>query len=149
MNEAIAKEAAAFYLVGNGLFEKCINAPQKIGGVATVEDMLAFPMIVNLAFSCELFLKSMIPEEELGPKSGHKLRALYDKQSAEIQQMIKQVVFKKFNESEAWLEAELDKSSDAFYQWRYFYESGFKAVSLSLLQTMSEAFYKLYLMEFT
>lgn len=144
MNEKIAKEAAAFYLVGKGLFKKVLKNPKK-HGVATAEDMLAFPMIVNLAFACELFFKSMLPEEELGRSSGHKLRDLYDKQNEDVKHEMCSSIMEKHSVTEQWINNELDKSSNAFYEWRYFYE-GERALtaSISILLYTGEYFYKLY-----
>ena len=148
MNEKIAKEAAAFYLTGKKLMDYYVSMPGRIGGIATEEDMLVIPLIVNMAFSCELFFKCMLPDSELGKGSGHKLKDLYDRQTTDIKKKILSEVIKRFDKDEQWFNETLTSSSDAFYQWRYFYETTQLHVSLSFIQSVAEFFYKMYKQEF-
>lgn len=82
------------------------------------------PAAVNCAFSCELFLKSLLP---LGTK-GHKLyNDLFLKLDTTLANNIKQIVVQiidktKKGYSDKDFETDLIANEAAFEQWRYFHE---------------------------
>ena len=123
MHEKIAKEASGFYLVGQELFERVKANKNDVGYVRSAEDMLAFPMIVNLALSCELFLKSELPESELGVGSGHNLKILYNKLDDSLKAEVRMSVVAECGADDEWFYNALDRTAKAFPDWRYYYET--------------------------
>ena len=80
---------------------------------------------VNCALSCELLLKSMLPQ---GTK-GHKLDELFNKLDASDRTFIKESVVRILSDmgeanAEDNFDEELQKNADTFVAWRYFHESG-------------------------
>ena len=82
-----------------------------------------YPFAVNIAFSCELYLKAiMIFDSEKDEfETGHSLKDLYAKLNANDKKGIEAIYnvksFKKLNEL-------LDESDKTFEQWRYAFEAG-------------------------
>ena len=110
---------------------------------------LIVPVAVNCAFSCELFLKSMLSS---GTR-GHKLNELFDRLDSEIARAIKDGVVKimqdlvgKYSEND--FDADLIANAAAFEEWRYFHE-GKKSLSFNIIfmcsfQKCLKAFAQIY-----
>ncbi len=115
----IAKEAMAFFDVGKQEYLK------RGSNLNTDKDGYAFiPIIVNLAFSIELFLKCMLEKSW-----GHDLEDLFLKIDENERKAILQITIKQvqqlepdFNESDFW--DCLRRNKTAFEDWRYFYQRG-------------------------
>lgn len=115
----IANEATAFFDVGKQEYLKHGNS------INTEKDVYVFiPIIVNLAFSIELYLKCMLEKSW-----GHDLEELFlkideNERNAILQITLKQVqqVEPDFKESDFW--DCLKRNKVAFEDWRYFYQRG-------------------------
>ncbi len=124
----IVNEATAFFNLGKQEYLKHGNS------INTEEDAHTFiPIIVNLAFSIELFLKSM-----LDSPWGHDLEKLFmqiddNEKNAILQLTIKQAqqLEPDFKESDFW--DSLRRNKLAFEDWRYFYQRGKNANIFFLL----------------
>ena len=98
---------------------------------------LFVPVAVNCTFSCELFLKSMLPAGTVG----HELYSkLFKKLDAQLADVIKQSVVQimrdtKTDYTEADFEMDLLTHELSFKKWRYFHEG--KSLSTFDLQFMS------------
>lgn len=83
-------------------------------------NMLGIPMVVNLAFSAELYLKYIIAIKEK-PAKGHNLKVLfYENLKPEVQNKIIGAAGYKNSEFEELLE----RNKEVFEKWRYLYEKG-------------------------
>lgn len=115
----IANEAMAFFDVGKQEYLKRGNS------INTEKDGYALiPIIVNLAFSIELFLKCMLEKSW-----GHDLEKLFLKIDENERKAILQITLKQvqqlepdFKESDFW--DCLRRNKAAFEDWRYFYQRG-------------------------
>lgn len=111
------------------------------------EMALFVPMVVNCAFSCELFLKSMLPAETAGHKLYHQL---FKELDIEVSDKIKKSIItvmqteKSKSYSEEDFECDLKKNENAFPNWRYFHEGKkyceFDLVFMSTFQKIVKAF---------
>lgn len=92
------------------------------------------PAIVNAAFSCELYFKSII-----GSKAkGHALRELFDQLDVDAQNYLREPINKEFAKNNLFdFDVCLDHISNAFVEWRYIYE-----------ESHTEGFYGCYINEF-
>lgn len=87
--------------------------------------MLGIPMVVNLSFSAELYLKYIIAVKGK-PVWGHNLKELfYKKLEPEVQNKI--IGAAGYKESE--FKELLEKNKEIFEKWRYLYEKGEPASS--------------------
>lgn len=91
------------------------------------------PSIVLKVFSCELFLKSLIPKRKL--QNIHKLDELFnllnrDNKKYIVDNVITTLSAIKNQYDESDFEADLNDTANAFVDWRYFYE---KSPSINIL----------------
>lgn len=79
---------------------------------------LTFPVMVNLAFSCELYMKALLMWQAQNQQviDQHELVELFQRLPQSMQESLRGE-----HGTERW-ECCLKDSSDAFRQWRYFYE---------------------------
>ena len=97
---------------------------QKGGKTKDLKELGLFvPVAVNCAFSCELFMKAMLPAET----RGHELKKLFSLLNSTIASRIKDGVIKMMQEtepnySESDFENDLAANDEAFDHWRYFHE---------------------------
>lgn len=118
-----------------------LNERLQQGAIAQIskDAGLIVPVAVNCAFSCELFLKSLLP---LGTK-GHKLyNDLFLKLDTALANNIKKIVVQIIGETEKSysdkdFENDLIANETAFAQWRYFHEG---KASLSFNLTFMSVF---------
>jgi len=99
-----------------------------------VSHIVAIPAIVNGAFACELYLKSMNPK-----KGEHHLKVLYEGLEEKTKKRISSNVESKLNGA-PWFKGfsyHLSRASNTFYQWRYIFE-----------EKHSEGFYGTFINEF-
>lgn len=106
-------EATEFYEIAKHLEE---------GG--TVDSLLSgqmYPIVVNGAFACELYLKALMIKNSSDDsfKEGHKLTELFRQLPSDIQNKVK-IAFE--NRGFMKLEALLTEMDEAFIKWRYAFE---------------------------
>lgn len=83
------------------------------------------PEMVNRAFSCEVFLKSLLVFSNADFKKKHELKDLWDLLSTEIKDLVKKEIALRFEFTEKdGFEDLLEISTNAFVRWRYVYEVG-------------------------
>lgn len=76
------------------------------------------PAIVNAAFACELYLKSL-----LGKKGEHNLKNLFELLDTDKQEQIRSYVDKKFDKHCIYsFDFCLKRAANVFIEWRYIYE---------------------------
>lgn len=124
----IVNEATAFFNLGKQEYLKHGNSIN-----AEEDAYIIIPIIVNLAFSIELFLKSMLENPW-----GHDLEKLFMKINDNERNAILQLTIKQaqqlepdFKESDFW--DSLKRNKVAFEDWRYFYQRGKNADIFFLL----------------
>lgn len=101
------------------------------------------PEIVNRAFSCEVFLKSLIVFSGIAFRKEHELKALWELLAIELQDEIEQELSSRYGFGGADdFESLLDKTSNAFADWRYIYEvhalSGFPGFLAAFSDSLRE-----------
>ena len=85
------------------------------------------PALVNSAFACEVFLKTILKWYDIKPPKSHKLKDLYESTPENIRAFIKPIVLNNyggrwFND---WGVEYLETLSTAFQDFRYIYEYDF------------------------
>ena len=96
-------------------------------------DVVSIPAIVNAAFACELYLKSMLEQPW-----GHKLKDLFEQLDNETKIQLKNEFDASCSKHPVYnFEVFLNDISDAFVEWRYVFE-----------ESHTEGFYGCYINEF-
>ena len=119
MNEGIAK-AKEFYNQGLRFLkcaERCMGEVQEDGSILIIGGKypcLSAPTMVNMAFSCECFLKSILIIYGVQYKKVHGLKELYD--------LLPGKELKEYLQVGEDFEKELEKHSLDFVAWRYYIE---------------------------
>ena len=94
-------------------------------------DLLGTPEIVNLAFACEVYIKTLLTLYQIKTKKEHKLNELFALLPDDVQQEVKQQTFQKhpeYNRLTGKILANgfgldlLDLEANDFVEWRYLYE---------------------------
>jgi len=116
--------AKAFLLAA----KRCNEPPVKQVGWS---QPLLIPIVTNLAFACELFLKTLL-QKSGSPKGGHNLLDLFNSLPEEIQNEITGL-----NKSQEFV-IELKQISRLFEEWRYIYEHHLKSLNFSFLLEFAE-----------
>lgn len=101
------------------------------------------PSIVLKAFSCELFLKSLVTDEV---KKVHKLNELFEHLKESDRQAIKSSVISKLTikidgYDETNFEEDLADVANAFVDWRYFYEEP-RSIKMEFLNVLFDVLWK-------
>lgn len=116
LNTNIIKQADDFAEA----YYRCIKGenPKKVqGGVCY--HVVNIPAIVNAAFACELYLKSMIFEQI----QDHDLQKLFSKLDVEAQTKIKNSINAELIGNPIYnFEMCLEKAANVFVEWRYIFE---------------------------
>lgn len=84
-----------------------------------------YPIIVNISFSCELFIKCLLAKNK-APTKGHNLKELFDELDNEQRQQIKTLT------KENDFDIVLKNHSDFFVKYRYVYEKDNKITNVNL-----------------
>ena len=132
MMNARVNAFCVFKDVANNLYEKI----DKVKPVKTFDEINAFT--VNSSLACELGLKAIIAEKYKYPKT-HDLSKLFDMLSDWIREYIKNkmpTLIDKGPESPEFKEY-IDKVSDNFIEWRYYYENDIETNWLFLHEFMN------------
>lgn len=94
------------------------------------------PQIVNMAFACEVFLKTLILMR--GKKqTGHELKDLWNVLDNETRQEIVNVLIKETDFTEELIRDGVEDISNAFIEWRYSYEVQAISIHIGFLETFS------------
>ena len=126
INPKIWLEAECFYEIGMSSFDKMEKALAEDTSIS--EKMYLLPATVNMAFACELYLKSLLTDT-----TGHDLKTLFDKQADVIKSVIKNSIISNMeNYSESIFEHNLEEIKDVFPTWRYYYEPDKDGLSLNI-----------------
>lgn len=101
------------------------------------------PEIVNRAFSCEVFLKSLLVFLDVSFRKEHELKKLWLLLPAELQNKVEQELSSRYGfGGQDDFEALLAKTSNAFADWRYIYEvhalSGFPGFLAAFSDSLRE-----------
>ena len=100
-------------------YKRCIEEKntRKLEDGRMCSDVVNIPAIVNGAFACELYLKSM--QEEI---SGHELKELFTSLTKELQEKIRNSIEPKLEEIGKSFDECLEGLSNSFCYWRYVFE---------------------------
>lgn len=101
------------------------------------------PDIVNSAFACEVFIKSLLIYHgmTIDEIKGHKLSLLWEllkQKDEEITIRIKETVIEIFNSDEEKFYSMLENISNAFEYWRYIYEKHGGKIHINFLRIFRE-----------
>lgn len=120
-------EADAFYEIGQNIeiqVQEFLKNNDEL-----MNNIYIIPAIVNLAFSCELYLKGFFQ----GKKEGHYLHLLFNEIPEVIRNVIKlECIRNGVATSGEAFDARLMNISNAFAEWRYFYEEDKSNLTLDL-----------------
>lgn len=121
LNSNILIEAEAFYRIGVVAFKEMEDAIKEDGEF--LQKIKIFPAIVNTALACELYLKNLLFEKEGYIKKEHRLNELFNKLDDTVKRIIKETIIssKEAYTSESF-DMDLINISNAFVDWRYYYE---------------------------
>lgn len=97
------------------------------------------PEIVNLSFSCELFMKSILISEKTAYQRDHKLNILFDLLSPPAQEHIIMEIKKKVIFESVSFHEMLERNANAFYEWRYFFELDVTPANIGFLLALSDS----------
>lgn len=103
-------------------FRRCTvgENPHKDDEGCWCEEVANIPAIVNAAFSCELYIKSMISESN----KEHNLKKLFAYLSQDYQNQIKDMVNSKLRNGCLYnFDDCLEKACNVFVEWRYIFEN--------------------------
>ncbi len=111
-------------------------------GKATLDAALFVAVVVNSAFSCELFMKSMLPK---GTK-GHKLDELFYLLDNDIQSRIEKITVNRMKELKKTycsmdFQSDLNSNSNKFAEWRYFHEKGNCSANIQFISRFMKAIF--------
>lgn len=103
---------------------------------------LFVPAVVNCAFACELFMKSMLPKDT----HGHELHSLFSKLDTGIQGKIQNATvdsMKKIRLSygNTDFQNDLTENSNNFAEWRYFHEKSKCSANLPFISNFMNAIF--------
>lgn len=80
--------------------------------------------IVNISFSCELFLKTLIADDKgRRPPTTHDLKVLFEKLDPSLKADIKARVASGISQKNFDFQRDLETSNKSFDNWRYVYEN--------------------------
>ena len=131
--QLMLEQANSFYVCA----KMCGNKMKKLEGRI---DIYATPMIVNLSFACEVYIKTLLDYLENGSKKSHKLNELLDALPDEKKsRILKEVEEKHGALADAFGIPVIDTVADAFAKWRYSYEVSRVSCDIGYLFALTEA----------
>lgn len=102
------------------------------------------PQVVNLAFACEVYLKTLLHHLEIDKdkkiRKIHKLNDLFNSMPQQYQDKINRSLFQRypFENDMISVHRRLDLVADAFAKWRYSYETNSLYCEISYLKAFAE-----------
>lgn len=120
----------------NAVAEAALKADEFAGKKNLAQNII--PTIVLKAFSCELFLKSLVITGKI--KKDHELDKLFNNLSQNDKDSIKERVVNAMKNSQGTYDennfnTDLNNIANAFVDWRYFYENP-KTINLDFLNNL-------------
>lgn len=98
------------------------------------------PEIVNRAFSCEVFLKSLLVYSCTEFKSEHILQKLWNLLPDSLRESIEEEIFKRIELiDDVSFDSLMQNISNAFAEWRYIYEVNAKSINIGFLLVLSDS----------
>jgi hypothetical protein len=97
------------------------------------------PEIVNIAFSCELFIKSMLICEKTVYGKNHKLHELFKLLSLLVQGEVIIEVTQKLSIETGSFDEVLERNGNCFYEWRYYYELDVTPANIGFLRALCDS----------
>lgn len=108
----------------------------------TGEQWPAVPIITNMAFACELYLKALLLAAAHKPR-GHELRALFDNLPKKVRDSLADRYENLTGTPPARFRSELNDISKAFVDWRYVFEDPApKPIFLHDLHALARALFR-------
>ncbi|MEY8365390.1 hypothetical protein AALA22_07080 [Anaerovoracaceae bacterium 41-7] len=103
-------------------------------GINILDLCLFVPAVVNCAFACELFMKSML----CNTSTEHNLARLFGILNQDIQDKVRQTSIAKMQEvipayNDIQFQADLNSHGKVFVDWRYFHEGNADTANLQFL----------------
>lgn len=99
------------------------------------------PEIVNIAFSCEVFIKSMLICEKAKYGKNHKLHELFKLLSLSVQDEVVTGVTQKLGIEAGSFDELLKQNGSCFYEWRYYYELDVTPANIGFLRALCDSFH--------
>lgn len=154
MGDKALKKAQSFYSQALRFMrcaERCMGTKNDDGSIQIIGGkypILSTPTMVNVAFSCEMFLKAILNLFSIDYKKEHRLKYLYDLLPDEEYKEYLKII----PSSGKTFEEELDAHSQDFVTWRYYMEapgeyhmnSTFTCLLMKNLQLLSKALIEQY-----
>ena len=118
------------------------NGSNGVDGMATLDAALFVSVVVNCSFACELFLKSMLPQNT----RGHKLDDLFSALDDTIQEHIKMRTIDEMKKITSGycdidFQNDLTQSSNKFADWRYFHEGNTQTANLEFISQFMKSIF--------
>ncbi len=109
-------------------------------GKATLDAALLVTVVVNCAFACELYMKSMLPKDA----RGHKLDDLFALLDNDIQRRIRSITIDEMKKSDpAYCDTDFQTNlihhNNIFPEWRYFHEGNCNSINLQFISAFMNA----------
>lgn len=118
------------------------NGSKGADGTATLDASLFVSIVVNCSFACELFLKSMLPQDT----RGHTLDELFASLDNAIQENIKiRTIYEMGKITSGYRDTDFQKdltqNSNQFVEWRYFHEGNTQAANLEFISRFMKSIF--------
>lgn len=116
--------ANGFYIQGARFAqcaERCMGDKNDDGSIQIIggkNSILSSPLLVNSAFACEMYMKSLLILNNIPYQKSHGLKSLFDLLPKQYQDFLR---IEKYSRKE--FDKELDEHSDDFVKWRYYVEN--------------------------
>lgn len=104
-----------------GFFEGALRCGEPVK-VDSSTVLASIPSVINIAFSAELYLKSLISDTAEKVPKIHKLDELFDQLTSDQKAMVKAKYSEIAGDSNLQLEEHLQQIANAFVDWRYSFE---------------------------
>ena len=101
-------------------------------------DMYTTPQVVNLAFACEVYLKTLLIFSEIDIGRKHKLNELFDALQDVDKQYIEVCMKRCYPVRSVSGLRKIDMEADAFVNWRYSYEKTTLSCDISYLDALAK-----------
>lgn len=125
-------QANSFYLCANLCRKESDSRPESA-------PLLSIPQIVNLAFACEVYLKTLLDFHKIGIGKKHKLNDLFDALPKDDQEFIDIQLRSTYPFPDVWGRRMIDVEANAFVEWRYGYEKSRISCDIGYLIALSKA----------
>lgn len=129
-------QANSFYICA----ELCEKELEKHPGR---HDLYSTPQIVNLAFACEVYFKTLLDFHKIAFKKKHKLSDLFDLLPSSDKEYIDRELSVKYPFNNPFGRRKIDVEADAFVEWRYSYEKHTLSCDIGYLKALAKVLQEL------